>query len=113
MIESPADLAAFFSADEFATVAVIAGVGAVSGIIDSAAESDRPGGNARSGSSTWIVGAADFSVTRLQFTAPWPAVSGVVPECDLSIAAGPYAGTYRVKDIQRDGEICRLILNAR
>lgn len=112
MIESPADLAAFFSSDEFATEAVIAGVGAVSGIIDAVAESERPGGNSRSGSSTWIVGAADFSVSKLQFTTSWGSVSRVVPEDELSIAAGAYAGTYRVKDIQRDGEICRLILNA-
>lgn len=111
-VESYEDLALFFDTSDFGTEATING-GTIVGIIDSAAATDRPGANSRSSASPWIAGAADVSITRLQFATTWHSVSAVKAEDTLTIAAGAYAGSYRVKDIQRDGELCRLILNAR
>ena len=113
-IESDADLAAFFSADECGTAGVVStqsGSIPVSGIMDTMADNDRPGANARSGSSPFMVGAADATIQRIQFLTPFSPVASVRPEDTLTIAAGKYAGTYRIRDIQRDSEVCRLLLN--
>ena len=113
-IESDADLAAFFSADEFGTAGVVStesGQIPVSGIMDTMADNDRPGANSRSNSSPFIVGSADATIQRIQFVTRFSVVSSVRAEDTLNIPAGAYAGNYRIRDIQRDGEVCRLLLN--
>lgn len=124
-VESDADLLTFFSPDEFGTEAVItSGSGdiPVSGIMDTMADAERPGANSRSGSSPFLVGATDAKIQRLQFTTPFAPIASVRAEDRMNIpalrsdgtpnnAAGNYAGDYRIRDIQRDGEVCRLLLN--
>lgn len=113
-IESASDLAAYFSPDEFGVDGVVStqsGTIPVSGIMDVAADNDRPGANARSGSSPFMVGVADATIHRLQFMTQFAPVAAVRAEDTLQITAGQYAGNYRIRDIQRDGEVCRLLLN--
>jgi hypothetical protein len=115
-VESDADLLGFFDPTEFGTEAVIAAVSGpieFAGIIDSEAGSDRPGSNSRSGSSPFLTGAADAKIQTIQMMTPFAPVSDARAEDTLTIAAGPYAGAYRIRDIQRDGEVCRLLLNKR
>jgi hypothetical protein len=113
-VESDADLAAFFNGDEFADEGVVstqAGQIPVSGIIDIEADDERPGANSRSSSSPFMAGAADATIHRIQFMTQFAPVASVRPEDTLQIPSGKYAGNYRIRDIQRDGEVCRLLLN--
>lgn len=115
-IESAADLEGFFNPNEFGAEALLitgAGEFPVTGIPDSFAEDDRLGSTSKSGRSPFMAGAADFSLTELQFQLPWHHVvaAGVVAENSLQIITGTYAGLYRVKEVKRDGEQCRLMLN--
>ena len=113
-VETDADLTTFFSADEFGTAGVVStksGQINVVGIMDIAADHDRPGANSRSGSSPFVVGSADATIHRIQFVTRFSVVSSVRAEDTLNIPAGVYAGNYRIRDIQRDGEVCRLLLN--
>ncbi len=115
-IESPAELMAFFSADEFAesaTILNVAGSHPITGNFDTMAEIGRPGSTQNSGRTPFLAGAADFSVSELQFTTDWWRVQAAqtAHEDVLDVPAGPHAGQYRIKDIQRDGDICRLMLN--
>lgn len=117
-VESAADLAGFFNPNEFAEEAtIITGTGSfpVTGIPDSFAEADRLGSTSNSSRSPFLAGAADFSVTELQFHLPWHSVvaAGAVAENSLQIMTGTYAGLYRIKEVKRDGEQCRLMLNKR
>lgn len=114
MVESDDELAAFFSGDEFADQATITGVtGDVSGIMDTYHDQQRPGGTSNSTMGAFMVGAADMSIQTHQFTTAWSRVSSVALDSTLTIASGRYAGAYRIKDKQRDGEIVRLMLNTR
>jgi PP-loop superfamily ATP-utilizing enzyme len=113
-IESDADLAAFFNGDEFAAEGVVSTQGGdvvVSGIIDTEADNDRPGANARSSSSPFITGAADATIQIIQYLTQFAPLSQARPDDAISITTGKYAGSYRIRDIQRDGEVCRLLLN--
>lgn len=115
-IESPDELMAFFSAGEFAEAATIlnvAGSHPITGNFDSAADLQRPGGTTNSSRSAFITGAAEFSVHELQYTTDWWRVQAaqVAQEDVLDVPAGKHAGQYRIKDIQRDGDIVRLMLN--
>ena len=108
------DQGAFFDADEFATEATISGVtGPVLGIVDTYHDQQRPGGTTNSSMGSFVVGAADVSIQPHQFTTRWALVAAVPVDATLTIAAGPYAGEWRIKTKQRDGEIARLILNKR
>lgn len=116
-IESDAELMAFFSADEFAEAAVIqnvAGDHPITGNFDTMAEPSTPGGTQNSSRGPFMSGAADFSVTELQFTTDtWRVTdAGTSAEDVLVVATGRYAGQYRIKEIKPDGDICRLMLNA-
>lgn len=114
MIETAADLAAFFNPNEFADLAIIDGVAQpVGGIMTTAADQQRAGATSGSSMGSWLVGAADLSIQTLQFITPWAPVSAVQVEATMTIPQGRYAGTYRVKDIQRDGEIVRLVLSVK
>lgn len=115
-VESAADLEGFFNPNEFGAEALlITGAGSfpVAGIPDSFAEEDRLGATSNSSRSPFLAGAADFSVTELQFQLPWHSVlaAGAVAEDSLQITTGTYAGLYRIKEVKRDGEQCRLMLN--
>lgn len=117
-VESAADLEGFFNPNEFGAEALlITGTGEhpVTGIPDSFAEDDRLGATSNSSRSPFLAGAADFSLTELQFHLSWPSVlgAGAVAEDTLQILTGTYAGLYRVKEVKRDGEQCRLMLNKR
>jgi len=114
VIETDADLAAFFSPDEFADLASIDGVAQpVSGIASTMADQQRAGATSGSSMGSWLVGAADLSIQRLQFTTAWAPAAAVEVEAGMTIQTGRYAGTYRIKDIQRDGEIVRLVLSVK
>lgn len=116
-IESPDELMAFFSADEFAesaTILNIAGSHPITGNFDTMADVQRPGGTTNSSRSPFITGAAEFSVYDLQYTTDWWRVQAAqtAQEDVLDVATGSrHAGQYRIKDIQRDGDIVRLMLN--
>lgn len=115
-VESSDDMMAFFSPEEFGEKAVIHSATVdleIIGIPDTMAETQRPGDTANSGRSPFLAGAADFTMQELQFTTPFVFVhqAEAAAENTLTILAGIYAGEYRIKDIQRDGEICRLMLN--
>ena len=114
-VESQADLAAFINTDEFADSALLHVLGGplpVRGIVDTYADSERPGGTSRSSISSWVVGAADIRTQPLQFTGLWGQLQQAGPEGALEITSGDYAGTYRIVDVQRDGALCRLMLGA-
>lgn len=115
-VETAADLEGFFNPSEFGEEALlITGTGShpVTGIPDSFAEDDRLGSTSKSGRSPFMAGAADFSLTELQFQLPWHSVlsAGAIADDSLQIITGTYAGLYRVKEVKRDGEQCRLMLN--
>jgi hypothetical protein len=113
-LDLAADLATFFNADEFGVFAVIglpAGDLQISGVASTLAEHERPGGNSSSSLGAFMVGAADFNLQATHFLTPWAPVATARPECLLTISTGNHAGQWRVRDIQRDGDIARLILN--
>lgn len=115
MMDLKADLAIFFSPADFGDEAVIQLPGGdlpITGNGSVYAERERPGSNTNSGIGAFMVGAADLNLRRAQFMTAWLPVATAVPECRLTIPAGDLAGTWRVREIQRDGDIARLILNA-
>jgi len=116
-VESESDLMGFFDAGEFGTAASIQTrtevIPSVFGIASTSYDNDRPGANSQSGTSPFLAGAADAGIQRTQFLTPFAPVSTVRPEDTLTISAGEYTGVYRIKDIQRDGALVRLILNKR
>ena len=112
MVESPDELASFFSADEFGAFAVCEGFRA-QGIPDAYHDDQRPGATTNSSMGAFMVGAADMNLSTHQFTTTWPLPTAWGLEKTLTIEAGEYAGTYRIKDIQRDGSVVRLMLNKR
>ena len=114
MIESASDLAAFFDPAEFGAAAVIelpGGPLAIVGNPSTHALRERPGSNTNSSMGSFMLGAADFNLQAVQFMTPWAPIAGAQSECLLTIEAGEYAGVWRVRDIQRDGSVARLILN--
>lgn len=117
-VESEAELMSFFSPDEFgeeATLRTGTGDHPVTGHPDTMAETAKPGGVQNSSRGAFTTGAADFTVQELQFMTDSGrvAASGAKREDTLIIQAGRYAGQYRIKDIQSDGAVCRLLLNKR
>lgn len=116
MLKLKDDLATFFNADEFGDSAVIELPGGVSqpvvGNASTYADSERAGKNSNSSINAFMTGVADINVRRAQFMTAWHLVSGAAPECRLTISTGDHAGVWRVREIQRDGDIARLILNA-
>ncbi len=114
MIESASDLAAFFNPTEFGDAAVIelpGGPLAIVGTPSTHALRERPGSNTNSSMGAFMLGVADFNLQAVQFMTPWAPIAGAQNECLLTIAGGEHAGTWRVRDIQRDGAVARLILN--
>lgn len=111
-VESDYDLDAFFQPEEFGLIALVGGV-PVPGVMDTMADDQRPGATANSSMGSFLVGAADATIQKLQFTCRWSLVASVAVETSLVIESGEFAGTYRIKDIQRDSQICRLMLNKR
>ena len=108
------DLATFTNPDEFGVDAVIAtssGDVAITGIPDAIADTERMAATSQTGRSAFSVGAADHSITKLQFLTQWHLLTGVKPEDELTISDGDYAGTYRIKQILRDGELALLRMN--
>ena len=115
-IESDAELMAFFSANEFADEAVIenvAGGHPITGNFDTMAQRAKPGGVQNSSQGPFIGGAAEFAVTELQFTTDTWRVqqAGAKSDDTMVVTTGRHAGQYRIKEIQSDGDICRLLLN--
>lgn len=109
-VETAADLAAFTNPDEFGVVAIWNGV-SITGIPDTFHLKERPGENSRSSISSYIAAAADVSSQVIQFLTAWGPISAVAQDDTLTITGGDHAGAYRIRDIQRDGEMCRLMLN--
>lgn len=117
-VETPAELDGFFSPDEFGELATLRtklGTFDLPGHPDAFAASAKPGGTQNSSRSPFTTGAAEFSVTELQFmcAASKVAGAGAVAEDTLTITTGDYSGDYRIKNINRDGAICRLLLSKR
>lgn len=114
MIDFNSDLATFFNPAEFGVLAVIAlpdGEADITGTPSTYADTDRPGANQNSGISAFMVGAADFGIQPAQFLTAWQPVASAVPDALLTIQDGDYAGRWRVRRIERDGALARLILN--
>lgn len=114
MLDLNADMAAFFHPSEFGAAAVIALPGGdldIIGTPSTMAEQERPGSNSGSSNNSFLVGVADVRLHIVQFLTPWAPVATAQAECLLTIQEGDHAGTWRVRDIQRDGDIARLILN--
>ena len=114
MLDLSSDLAAFFNPDEFGVAAVIAlpsGDADITGVPSTYAQRERPGSNTNSGISAFMVGAADVNLQSVQFLTAWGPVSDALPECVLTIDAGNHAGAWRVRSIERDGDVARLLLN--
>ena len=112
MVESPDDFAAFMNPDEFGVFASCEGQ-RFAVIFDTFHDQQRPGGTSNSTMGSFMVGAADVSLTVYQATTGWPLAPGVAVEKTLTIESGPDAGNYRIKDIERDGAMVRLMLNKR
>ena len=112
MVESPDELAAFFSADVFGAFAICEGI-RFEGIPDAYHDEQRPGATTNSSMGAFMVGAADMNLSTHQFTTSWPLAATVGVEKTMTIEGGDYAGNYRIKDIQRDGSVVRLMLNKR
>lgn len=108
------DLSIFTNPDEFGVFAVVGlpgnGTARVSGIASTSADMERPGSNSNSGRGSFLAGAADVRMARTQFLTAWAPVAAAVVECSLAIESGPYAGAYRVRDIERDGDMARFTL---
>jgi hypothetical protein len=116
MLDLKADLDVFFNPDEFgaqATIALPDCCADISGTPSTYAERDRAGSNTNSGISAFMVGAADIDVQAVQFLTAWHCVAAAVVECTLTIHQGEFAGDWRVRAIERDGDIARLLLNQR
>lgn len=114
--DSAEELGAFFSTDEFAENATLttgAGEFALTGIPDVLSDVAKPGGIQNSSRSPFLTGAAEFSIQEFQFLTSSASVRSASAKMEdkLTILTGSYAGVYRVKDINHDGAICRLLLN--
>lgn len=110
-----AELALFSNPAEFGEVASVRpAVGAaftITGIPDAIAEPERPT-MSTSSRNAFVSGAADVNSTRLHFICAWPDIAGKVKAEDgLTIAAGPFAGSYRIRQIVREGDLAQLRLN--
>lgn len=114
MFDLSADLATFFNPAEFgaaATIALPGGDADIAGTPSTYEQRERPGSNTNSGISAFMVGATDFGLQHTQFMTAWAPVATALPECLLTIHDGPHAGTWRVRTIERDGDIALLTLN--
>lgn len=108
------DLAIFSNPDEFGASAVIttsSGAITVTGIPDAIADTERPGANTNSGRSAFVAAAADINVSKLQFYCAFHQLTGVKPEDALTIADGDYAGSYRIRQVLRDGDMAMIRMN--
>jgi hypothetical protein len=112
MVETADELAAFMSPDTFGVFASCEGA-RFTGLADCYHDHQRPGATSNSTMGAFMVGAADVSIVTHQFTTTWPLAASVGVEKTLTIESGSLAGDYRIKDIQRDGDIVRLMLNKR
>jgi hypothetical protein len=112
MVETPDDLAAFTSPDEFGDFVLCEAV-PFQAIVDRFHDQQRPAGTTNSSMGSFMVGAADMSITTYQALVTVPLPTVVAVEKTLSVTSGPHAGDYRIKDIQRDGVCTLLILNKR
>jgi len=112
MVESPDDFAAFMNPEDFGVFASCEGQ-RFTGIFDTFHDQQRPGGTSNSTMGSFMVGAADMSLTVYQFTTGWPLAAGVGVEKTLTVEDGSDAGNYRIKDIEREGGMVRLMLNKR
>jgi hypothetical protein len=114
MLETATDLAAFTDPNEFGVSCVLhaaAGDVPFTAIVASHHESSRVGGNNNSSISPFHVGIADMNMSSIRALATWSVVSMVKPNDRMTVLAGDYAGEYRVRDPQRDGAICRMMIN--
>lgn len=115
MFDLDADLDTFFNTDEFSVAATIqlpTGPLDIAGIPSRFNTRERPGSNTNSGRGAFMVGVADFNLRSMHLLTPAQPIAAAVSECLLTIAPGnKYSGTYRVRAIERDGEIARLRLN--
>lgn len=115
-VEAHDELMAFFSPAEFgenATVTTGAGSFSLTGIPDVLSDTAAPGGIQNSSRSPFTTGAAEFAIQEPQFLTDAASVEAAGTQLDdtLTILSGDYAGAYRIKDINRDGGLCRLLLN--
>lgn len=115
-VESDAELMAFFSPTEFGEEAIIrtaAGDFPVTGHPDVMSDTAKPGGLQNTSRSPFMTGAAEFTVQEFQFLTAASLVLQAQTSLDdtLVIETGNLAGEYRIKDINQDGDICRLLLN--
>lgn len=116
MLDLKADLATFFNTDEFgvaATVSLLGGSIDITGNASTYAHQklERPGSNNGSGFGTFIAGATEFNMHGTQFMTAWRTAYDGLTECPLTIHGGDYAGQWRIRIIERDGDIARMILN--
>lgn len=106
------ELIAFFS--DFAEDAIIhtaAGDLTITGIPDVVADNVRPGGVSDSNTSPFISARAEFTIQEYQFLTTAEQAAPASLEDTLEIATGGYVGQYRIKDMNRDGGLCRILLN--
>lgn len=112
------ELKVAFSPEEFGEEAIIRTVSReypLTGTPAAYADIAKPGSAQNSSRGAFSTGAADFSVGILQFTCLTTDAteSAVAAEDTLIIKTGRHAGEYRIKDINIDGSVCRLVLNVR
>lgn len=112
MVETADELAAFMDPDTFGVFASC-DADRFTGLADCYHDQQRPGATSNSSVGSFMAGVADVSIVTHQFTTTWPLAASVGVEKTLTIESGPHAGAYRIKDMQRDGEIVRLMLNKR
>jgi hypothetical protein len=62
--------------------------------------------------SAFVAGTADVTINKIQFLTEFSPITSAKPEDTLTIPEGSYAGTYRIREILRDGEMCKLLLNS-
>lgn len=106
------ELAAFFA--DFAEDAIIhtaAGDFPVTGIPDVLADNMRPGGVSDSNTSPFISARAEFTIQEFQFLTTAEQAAPASLEDTLEITTGNHVGHYRIKDLNRDGGLCRILLN--
>lgn len=114
MFDLSADLQTFFNPNEFSSAATITlpgGTADITGTASTYTQRERAASNTNSGISQFMVGAADFNLRSAQFMTAWAPVATAQPECQLVISDGDHAGTWRVRAIERDGDIAVLVLN--
>lgn len=112
MVESPDDLASFTTPDEFGCFVSCQGV-RFQAIVDRHHDQERPAATTNSSIGAFNVGAADVNLTVYEALVTVPLPDVVAVEKTLTVEDGPFAGNYRVRDIQRDGVCTLLLLNKR